>query len=160
MDYIAYLHKERKSNFGVSFPDFPGCVTAGKTLEETRRMAAEALSFHIEGMVEDGEDIPEPSTLDDLANDPAVKDAVAFLVHIEPATGKTLRINITAREHQVEEIDQRAKRAGMTRSAYMVHSSLAGEPKTSGFMTEKPRTAKRKTEGRAQHSARTRNLEG
>jgi predicted RNase H-like HicB family nuclease len=28
MEYIAYLHKEKKSDFGVSFPDFPGCVTA------------------------------------------------------------------------------------------------------------------------------------
>jgi predicted RNase H-like HicB family nuclease len=32
MDYIAYLHKDRDSDFGVSFPDFPGCITAGKTL--------------------------------------------------------------------------------------------------------------------------------
>src|SRR5213082_2505660 len=45
MDYIAYLHKDRKSDFGVSFPDFPGCITAGRTLEEARRRAAEALSF-------------------------------------------------------------------------------------------------------------------
>jgi predicted RNase H-like HicB family nuclease len=42
----------------VSFPDFPGCVTAGRTSEEARRRAAEALSFHIAGMVEDGEKIP------------------------------------------------------------------------------------------------------
>lgn len=34
MDYIAYLHKDGSSDFGVSFPDFPGCVTAGKTLEK------------------------------------------------------------------------------------------------------------------------------
>jgi Uncharacterised protein family (UPF0150). len=33
MDYIAYLHEDRKSDFGVSFPDFPGCITAGRTLE-------------------------------------------------------------------------------------------------------------------------------
>src|SRR6266550_2760668 len=63
MDYIAYLHKDRKSDFGVSFPDFPGCITAGRTLEEARRKAAEALSFHIAGMVEDGEKIPRPSTV-------------------------------------------------------------------------------------------------
>ncbi len=65
MEYIAYLHKDRKSNFGVSFPDFPGCVTAGKTLEEARRMAAEVLAMHIAGMAEDREAIPEPSTIDD-----------------------------------------------------------------------------------------------
>ncbi len=37
MEYIAYLHKDRKSDFGVSFPDFPGCITAGKTLDESAR---------------------------------------------------------------------------------------------------------------------------
>ena len=67
MEYIAYLHKDRKSDFGVSFPDFPGCVTAGKTLDEARRMAVEALSLHIEGMMEDGEAIPAASILDVLA---------------------------------------------------------------------------------------------
>jgi predicted RNase H-like HicB family nuclease len=76
MEYIAYLHKDQKSDFGVSFPDFPGCVTAGKTLDEARRMAVEALSLHIEGMMEDGEAIPEASTLDALAKDPAMKGAV------------------------------------------------------------------------------------
>src|SRR5260370_7448612 len=85
MDYIAYLHKDRKSDFGVSFPDFPGCVTAGKTLDEARRMAVEALSLHIEGMMEDGEAIPEASILDALANDPAMKGAVPFLVNVAVA---------------------------------------------------------------------------
>src|SRR5216684_1959472 len=102
MDYIAYLHKDRDSDFGVSFPDFPGCISAGKTLEEAHLMAAEALALHIAGMGEDGDAIPEPSTLDLLAKDPAMNDAVAFLVHVEPETEKTVRINITAREKQVE----------------------------------------------------------
>jgi predicted RNase H-like HicB family nuclease len=51
MHYIAYLHKTRKSDYGVSFPDFPGCITAGRTLEEARRMAAEALALHVEGLL-------------------------------------------------------------------------------------------------------------
>ena len=80
MDYIAYLHKDKGSDFGVSFPDFPGCITAGKTLDEAHRMAAEALALHIAGMVEDREEVPAPSMLDALADDPAMKDAVAFLV--------------------------------------------------------------------------------
>jgi predicted RNase H-like HicB family nuclease len=124
MDYIAYLHKDRDSDFGVSFPDFPGCVTAGKTLDEAHRMAAEVLALHIAGMVEDGEEIPAPSWLDALANDPARKDAVAFLVQAEPETDRTVRINITARAKQVEEIDRLANQAGLTRSAYMVQSAL------------------------------------
>jgi predicted RNase H-like HicB family nuclease len=125
MEYIAYLHKDRRSDFGVSFPDFPGCATAGKTLEEARRMAAEALAFHIAGMAEDGEAIPQPSTIDDIANDPAMKGAVAFLVSVD--LDKSVRVNITARESQIEAIDRIAGAAGMTRSAYMVQSALGHE---------------------------------
>jgi predicted RNase H-like HicB family nuclease len=126
MDYIAYLHKDRKSDFGVSFPDFPGCVTAGKTLDEARRLAAEALTLHIEGMMEDGEAIPEPSTLDELAGDPAMKGAVAFLVSVDVAE-RAERFNITARRSQMQAIDRMANEAGMTRSAYMVVASLGGK---------------------------------
>ncbi|MGD0479829.1 MAG: type II toxin-antitoxin system HicB family antitoxin [Terracidiphilus sp.] len=123
MEYIAYLHKDKKSDYGVSFPDFPGCITAGSTLEEARRMAAEALSLHIAGMQKDGVEIPEPSTLDDLQNDPAMKGAVAFLVEVT-AQEKTVRINITARESQIAEIDRRADAAKLSRSAYIVNRVL------------------------------------
>jgi len=128
MEYIAYLHKHGKSDYGVSFPDFPGVVTAGKTLEEARRFAAEALALHIHGMVEDGDTIPEPSTLDDLANDSAMKGAVAFLVGAS-APDALVRVNITARESQMARIDLLAEEAGMTRSAYMVRASISSFPK-------------------------------
>jgi predicted RNase H-like HicB family nuclease len=123
MEYIAYLHKETKSDYGVSFPDFPGCVTAGITLEEARKMAMEALAVHIAGMREDGERIPAPSTLDDLRNDPAMTDAVAFLVSVVDSE-KTVRFNVTARESQLHEIDTLAQKAKLSRSAFMVQRAL------------------------------------
>lgn len=125
MDYIAYLHKDAKSDYGVSFPDFPGCVTAGRTLEEARRFAVEALQLHVQGMMEDGEPIPEPSTLDALQGDSRMKGAVAFLVSL-PAQEKTVRVNITARASQLEAIDRLARQAGMTRSAYIVQAATRG----------------------------------
>lgn len=126
MDYIAYLHKDGKSDFGVSFPDFPGCVTAGRSLEEASRRAPEALAFHIAGMMEDGESIPKPSKMDDLVRDADRQNAVAFLVTADLNKAKTVRVNITARENQIELIDRLAGRAGMTRSAYMVQSATSG----------------------------------
>jgi predicted RNase H-like HicB family nuclease len=126
MDYIAYLHKDSKSDFGVSFPDFPGCITAGKSLDEARRKAPEALAFHIAGIMEDGEKIPKPSKLDDLAKDPDRQNAVAFLVTADFPKSKTVRVNVTARENQIELIDRLARQAGMTRSAYMVQSATSG----------------------------------
>ena len=90
MQYIAYLHKDRNSDFGVSFPDFPGCITAGKTLEEARQLATEALSMHVEGMLEDKQLIPEPSTLDDLAKDPAMKGASPSSFPSNPRNGPSV----------------------------------------------------------------------
>jgi predicted RNase H-like HicB family nuclease len=72
MEYIAYLHKDCESDYGVGFPDFPGCVTAGKTLAEACRMAAEALALHIQGMMKDGDVVPEPSRVDDIAEEPGL----------------------------------------------------------------------------------------
>jgi len=149
VDYIAYLYKDRNSDFGVSFPDFPGCITAGKTLDDAHRMAAEALAFHIAGMIEDGDTIPDPSALDDLATDPARKDAVAFLVHVDPYTDRTVRINITAREKQLERINQLASQSGMTRSAYMVSSALS----RSAAQRKRASTAKRTARGKERRAA-------
>lgn len=88
-DYIACLHQERKSDYGVSFPDFPGCITTAPALDEAKRLAVEALEFHIRGMLEDGDPVPVPSSLDRLARDPAIGGAVAFLVTVEvPGKGE------------------------------------------------------------------------
>jgi predicted RNase H-like HicB family nuclease len=127
MEYIAYLNKDANSDYGVSFPDFPGCVTAGSTLEEARKMATEALGLHIAGMREDREPIPAPSTLDDLRDDPARKGAIAFLV-TPKAQNHTVRINLTLPERQLAEIDRRARAANLSRSAYMVRNALLKEP--------------------------------
>jgi predicted RNase H-like HicB family nuclease len=125
MEYIAYVHKDKRSDFGVSFPDFPGVVTAGKTLEEARRLAPSALTLHIKGMLEDGEQIPDPSSLDELAQrDPDYKSASAVIPVSVKLPDKLVRINVTARESQIKAIDQLADKAGMSRSAYMVQSTM------------------------------------
>src|ERR1700723_1118804 len=91
---------------------------------EAQRMALPIFALHIAGMIEDGDEIPAPSNLDALANDPNMRGAVAILVSAEPAPEKTVRINITARASQLEAIDQMADKAGMTRSAYMVQAAM------------------------------------
>lgn len=70
--------------------------------------------------------IPKPSTIDDLVGDPDRQNAVAFLVTADFKKAKTVRVNVTARENQIELIDRLARQAGMTRSAYMVRSATSG----------------------------------
>ena len=74
MLYVAFVHRDDKPGFGISFPDFPGCVTDGDTIDETIRRGARALAFHIEGMIQDGEEIPEPRSLQDVAADDSLAE--------------------------------------------------------------------------------------
>ena len=87
--YIALLRKDPDSDYGVDFPDFPGCTTVGRTLQEAKQLAAEALAGHIEVMAERQEPIPGPASLEAITADPANADAVPFLVTVpvpSPAT--------------------------------------------------------------------------
>lgn len=78
--YIGLIHKEPHSDYGVSFPDFPGCITASDTLEEARTMATEALALHIEGLASSGLEIPKPSSADAVVAHPDACDAIALVV--------------------------------------------------------------------------------
>ena len=121
--YIAIIHKDADSDYGVSFPDFPGCVTAGTSLEDAKDMAKEALELHMHGMLEDGDDIPEPQCLDAIMDDPDFADGFGFIVDIAPPS-KTVRINITANSHDIELIDTYAKKENLSRSQFLVDSAI------------------------------------
>lgn len=121
--YIGLIHKEAASDFGVSFPDFPGVVTAGTSLDDARAMAEEALAFHVEGLIEDGEAIPEPSTLDEVMADPDNKDAVAILVGVKTVAPKCIRVNVTLPEDILDRIDRYADKEGLTRSAFLARAA-------------------------------------
>ncbi|MBZ9871892.1 type II toxin-antitoxin system HicB family antitoxin [Mesorhizobium sp. BR1-1-9] len=117
--YIGLIHKEADSDFGVSFPDFPGVVTAGTSLDEARAMAEEALAFHVDGLVEDGEAIPEPSSLEQVMADKDNLTGVAVLIALKTETKKVVRVNVTIPEDVLSEIDQYAERHGYSRSGFL-----------------------------------------
>ena len=123
-NYIAIVHKDPKSDFGVSFPDFPGCITAGSTIDEAKDMAHDALSLHIKGMLEDGDIIPSPSKLEDIMEDPDYSDAAAILVvSVSEVKPRSVRVNITVPEDMLRKIDSVAKKRGMSRSSFLVHAA-------------------------------------
>jgi len=61
MKYAVVIEKA-KSNFSAFVPDLPGCVATGSTMDEVGRQIREAIEFHIEGMRQDGEVVPQPSS--------------------------------------------------------------------------------------------------
>jgi len=121
--YIGLIHKEAESDFGVSFPDFPGLATAGKTLDDARSMAEEALAFHMEGLVADNEAIPEPSSLEEVMVDAENRDGVAILVAVNTEARKAVRVNITLPEDVLEQIDRYAEAHGFTRSGFLTQAA-------------------------------------
>jgi predicted RNase H-like HicB family nuclease len=54
------------NNYSAWVPDLPGCVSIGATIQETKRNIQQAIEFHLRGMREDGETIPEPTTTADI----------------------------------------------------------------------------------------------
>jgi predicted RNase H-like HicB family nuclease len=117
--FLALIRKDRTSDYGVDFPDFPGCVTAGRTLEEARELASEALAFHVKGMLEDGLPIPSPSPLDRVNTDGAV------VLTVELPELRTVRVNLTIPSTDLAIIDSYLRgRRGVSRSGLMVSGAL------------------------------------
>ena len=87
--FIGIIHKGKNSDYGVCFPDFPGCITAGITLDNAIEMASEALCGHIEVMHEYGEEIPShPLTLEAAKNHEFSKGADMFIAVEVPMPNK------------------------------------------------------------------------
>lgn len=58
----AIVIEQAESNYSAYVPDLPGCVATGATIQEVETQIREAIAFHIEGLREDGTDIPPPSS--------------------------------------------------------------------------------------------------
>jgi predicted RNase H-like HicB family nuclease len=122
MQYLAYLRKDEGSDFGVEFPDLPGCVTAGRTLAEAQAMAAEALAGHLSVLDAESMVVPKPSTLDDLRDDPHREDAVVILVEAPDDLLRSERVNVMIPRHLLARIDAVS---GGNRSRYVVEAVVA-----------------------------------
>lgn len=60
MRYIIII-EQAENNYSAYCPDLPGCIAVGDTIEETKANMREAIAFHIQGMLKDGDAIPKPS---------------------------------------------------------------------------------------------------
>jgi len=122
MFYIALIHKDEDSAYGVSFPDFPGCIAAGDTFDEAMAMAKEALG--------DGEKLPTPSTFEQIRADKKawwaedLDEAEIARVPLVIDIVAPKRVNISLNSSLLNAIDQAAKEQGMTRSAFLASAAL------------------------------------
>ena len=140
MFYPVVIHKDPDSDYGVTVPDLPGCISAGEAHEQALAMAKEAIELHIEGMLEDGEDLPEPSAIETLQSAKEYRGGVWALVDVDTDAllGPVERVNITVPRFALRRIDAAAQVAGLSRSQYLTRSGLATPQAAKGALYKNP----------------------
>ena len=121
--YIALVHKEKASAFGVQFPDVPGCFSAADDIDHVVTNAAEALSLWAEDQV-----LPTPRAVEKIVADKEVAAelaAGAFLVSVpfQENDTRVVSANISLERGVLKAIDAAAKRRKLTRSAFLAQAA-------------------------------------
>lgn len=126
MSTIYALIHEEDGVFGISFPDFPGCVSTGTTEDDVLRKGTQALALHVAGMVEDGDPLPTTRDLSQLRTDPDfLADSQGAIIALVPfeTPGRALRLNISMDENLLDAVDRAAAAAGQSRSAFLAEAA-------------------------------------
>jgi predicted RNase H-like HicB family nuclease len=159
--YPAVLERGRKGTFGAWFPDFPGCVAAGKSQEEAIEKAENALAQAVDALVEQDRALPPPTPIERIVLPKGCDLLAYFIVGVDPPDPSE-RVNVYLPKSLIGQVDRRAAELGMSRSSFfglaastaltyfpfpaVVRPGLA-EPrskvhKTGGLRTEKSSTKK------------------
>ena len=114
--------------FGVVVPDLPGCFSAGDTLEEAFDMAKEAVEGWLEVCLDDGAEIPKPSSLEAISNLSDYQGWILGTVDVDMSklSDKAERVNITLPQRVLRRLDALTNKAGDTRSGYIARMVLEG----------------------------------
>ena len=130
MAYVFAAIHEEDGTFGVSFPDFPGCITTAATIDDAIFRAEQVIDFHVEGMIEDGEEMPQLRSAARLRAEESewMEGAILVLVPVD-LPSKAQRVNITMDGNLLKRVDHAAQVAGQSRSGYIasaVSARIAG----------------------------------
>ncbi|MBN1347275.1 MAG: type II toxin-antitoxin system HicB family antitoxin [Phycisphaerae bacterium] len=127
MNYPIVIHKDRDSDYGVTLPDLPGCFSAGSTLDEAIAMAQEAIELHLEGLIAEGQAVPDPRPIETHKKNPELKGGVWAVVSISPSRLRleAKRVNVTIPRRVLEAVDRFAKAENESRSGLLVKAATA-----------------------------------
>ena len=122
MHFPVVLHSDDGVRYGVTVPDLPGCFSTGDTFDEALASVVEAIDLHLEGITEDGGDVPLVRTIDEhRANADGVWASVE--VDVSRFDGRAEKINITVPRKLLAKIDTYAKSHGATRSGFLADAA-------------------------------------
>lgn len=125
MRFPVVLHSDDGVRYGVTVPDLPGCFSAGDTFDDALESVVEAIDLHLEGIVEDGGEIPVPRAIAEHRANPDYASGVWAAVEIDVTRfdGRAEKINITLPRNLLARIDAYAKSHGATRSGFLAEAA-------------------------------------
>lgn len=123
---VAIEPGDDRHAWGVSVPDLPGCFSAGDTMEEALDEVKAAILLHVEGLLDDGLNVPAAQPIEKHQRKREYKGHVWALVEIDMSRLEdvTERINITLPRRVLTKLDAAARAAGETRSGYIAHLAV------------------------------------
>ena len=127
MRFPIVIHKDRNSAYGVTVTDLPSCFSASDTLDNAIDSAHEAVARHLEGLLLDGETIPEQASLEAHRANKEYRGGTGTLVSIDISklSSKAKRANITIPAWVLAIMNEAAAREGETRSGFLVRAALS-----------------------------------
>ena len=128
--YPVVLESGPRGTFGAWFPDFPGCVAGGKSLEEAIAKAETALARAVDVLAENNRPLPEPTPIERIALPKGCEPLAYFIVGVDPPDPSE-RVNIYLPKSLLARVDQKAAELGMSRSSFFglaVSTALAPSP--------------------------------
>jgi len=145
MMFPIVIHKDKGSDFGVTVPDLPGCFSAGGTMEEAIAMAQEAIELHLEGLIEDGQSVPKPGSIEKHQKNADFRGGTWAMVKIEPASLRihAKRVNVTIPERVLDAVDRAAAAEQDTRSGLLTRAATIYLEKRSAAETRNKRKWRR-----------------
>ncbi len=126
MRFAIVVHKDEGSSYGVTVPDLPGCFSGADTLDDAFVAAQEAVLLHLEGMLVDGEMLPQIKPIQVHTANEDYRDGAWGFVDIDLASipGKAVQVNITVPSRVLTTINAWAKRESETRSGFLAKAAL------------------------------------
>ncbi len=118
MQYVA-LFQEEKRGYSAEFPDFPGCVTCGDTLDEAVDHAHEALAAFVEDMAEQGRELPEPTPKKSLLALDEYAGRRAINIEVNGDGSDFVTFELVMHAHLLQRIEKYSKRHGVSPADFL-----------------------------------------
>lgn len=127
MKIAVVLHSDDGQRYGVTVPDLAGCFSAGDSIDDALESVKEAIELHLEGLLEEGKEIPSFALISQYQANPDYAGGVWAVVDVDTSAfeGEAEQIDVTLPKLLIKRIDDYARGKHLTRSVFFADAARA-----------------------------------